>query len=302
MVEIEGVQMPLFHVNEGSIKEFDEHEISEEKLRTLFENHGLIFIEKGIKFIDRNLSAGNGFIDTFAIDENKKPIIIEYKVNEGVSGEALAQTLSYASFVTDYSERFAKIIKQKLNDPSIKEEDIDFDNLRIVLVAPEFSYHVINAVKQIEPGIKLIKYKLFKAGGTESLSTEVVFDSFSRRSPVLAASYKIEDHFQRGYANMRLTFDKLCAEVKRICNVEPYAKKYFIAFKKNYMFIDVHVYTEKIELGLTLPENQDPPTLPFQISREGQFGSRVTHFIRISKPEDVNEELLKWIKIYSANS
>lgn|SRR3989338_610572 len=290
--------MPLFHINEGSINAFEDHKIPEEKLRTLFESNGLIFIENGLKFIDRNLSAGNGFIDTFAIDESKRPVIIEYKINEDVSGEALTQALSYASFVLDYPERFAKIIKQKLNDPDIKEEDIDFDNLRIVLIAPEFSYHVINAVKQVEPSIKLIKYKLFKAANTESLSTEEVFNSFDRKSPTLAGSYKIEDHFQRGNIKMKPVFDKVCSEIKKILNVEPYAKKYFIAFKKNYIFVHVRVYNQKLQLGLVLKEEQNPSVPPF----DGPYDQHLTYFIDILRPEDVNEELLKWIKISYENS
>lgn len=171
--------MPLFQINDGSIKEFSDHEIPEERLRTLFENNGLIFIERGLRFVDRNVPAGNGFIDTLAIDDANRPVVIEYKVKEGVSGEALTQALSYASFLSETPERFAKLIKSKLTN--INPEDIDFDNMRIVIVAPEFSYHAINAINQIEPSAKLIKYKIFKSEGVESLMTEIISDSSNTR-------------------------------------------------------------------------------------------------------------------------
>jgi hypothetical protein len=45
--------MPIFKiVSDGSaVDEFHEHDRSEEELRTLFERHGLRFVEKNLRFV-----------------------------------------------------------------------------------------------------------------------------------------------------------------------------------------------------------------------------------------------------------
>uniref|UniRef100_A0A7C5U4Q3 DUF91 domain-containing protein n=1 Tax=Caldiarchaeum subterraneum TaxID=311458 RepID=A0A7C5U4Q3_CALS0 len=123
--------------------EYTEVKIAEERLRSLFESHGLVFIEREITFVDRNVPAGDGFIDTLGLDEQLRPVIIEYKVNKEASADALVQALSYSYHIANDQEYYAKLFKQKLP----KRKDIDFDNVRIVIVAPEFSRHVVDAAK-----------------------------------------------------------------------------------------------------------------------------------------------------------
>ena len=93
---------------------------------------------------------------------------------------------------------------------------------------------------------------------------------------------------------MKPTFERLCAEVKTKLNVNPYYRKQFIAFKRNYIFIDMHVYTDRLDLGLTLPSETNVSSR-FQRPREAQFGSRVTRFVKISSPTDVDSELMQAI-------
>jgi len=93
---------------------------------------------------------------------------------------------------------------------------------------------------------------------------------------------------------MKPTFEKLTSEIKNQLKVEPYYRKEFIAFKRNYVFVDVHVYTDRIEVGLPLPDNVNP-SARFSPAPEGRFGSRVTHFTRLQVPKEVDDELMATI-------
>jgi hypothetical protein len=89
--------------------------------------------------------------------------------------------------------------------------------------------------------------------------------------------------------------------VKSRLDVDPYYRKYFIAFKNNYIFLLVNVYTDHLELGLTLPSDMEV-SARFQKPREWGFGSRVTHVVKISNPKDVDEELINAIAVSHKNS
>ncbi len=286
--------MPIFKISRDGrkVEEFHGHDSGEEHLRTVFENHGLGFIEKNLRFVDRNVSAGRGFIDTLALDDSQRPVVIEYKVNEDASPSALVQSLSYAFYLQRNQEYFAKQISRKLGD--VKEDDIDFDSLRLILVAPGFDSHVIEASQMVEPYVTLVGYKMYRTEEGEALSTTAIYDSTSSRRPVTRGAYSMDWHFSGRYASMKPTFEKLASEIVNRLKVEPYYRKEFIAFKKNYIFVDVHVFIDRIDVGLPLPDGL-LPSARFTKAPEGRFGSRVTHYIKLQAPKDVDDELMATI-------
>ncbi len=205
------------------------------------------------------------------------------------------QALSYAYHIDRDQEYFAKFISKKLGD--ISDDEMDFDNIRIVLVAPGFESHVEEAVQLVDPQVKLVKYSIYRTAESDALSTSTVFDSISTRPPITPRSdYTLDYHFSGRYAAMKTTFEQLSSAVKSKLNVDPYYRKYFIAFKRNYIFLIVNVYIDRLELGLTLPSDAEV-SARFQKPREGRFGPRVTHYIKISNPRDVDEDLANAIAI-----
>lgn len=262
-------------------------------MRNLFESFGPKFFEEpDLKLVDRNVPVGMGFIDDLAVDGDLRPVIIEYKVTGDHAADALVQALSYAHQLYNEQEIFAKFIKSKIR---VKEEDLDFDNIRIFIVAPDFPEHVKNAARVVEPFVKLVKYLYCGKENEEIMITEIIYDSLNERQRSSAKDYSIDYHFQNRYAAMRPVFDKLAERVKAMLDVQPYARKQFLAFKRNYIFVLVHPYTDRMEIGLHL-EGEEPPNPPFMKALGGRWGSRITHFTKLSKPEDVTEELMTWIR------
>jgi predicted transport protein len=224
-----------------------------------------------------------------AIDEANRPTVIEYKVNEDASPSALVQALSYAYYLQKNQEYFGRLISRRLGN--VKDEDLDFDNLRIVLVARGFDSHVQEAAQMVDPHVKLVDYSIYKTPEVEAMSTSIVYDSTSTRGPVGRGAYSIDWHFSGRYVAMKATFEKLTSEIKAQLNVKPYFRKDFIAFKRNYIFVDVHVYTDRLELGLTLPEGTSLSSR-FLRPPEGRFTSRVTYLVKVQGPKEIDEELM----------
>jgi len=100
---------------------------------------------------------------------------------------------------------------------------------------------------------------------------------------------------------MRPTFERLSSEIKAKLGVNPYFRKDFIAFRRNYIFADVQVYIDRIEIGLPLPLETTFSTR-LQKAPEGRFTSRVTHVAKVSNPGDVTDDLMQMIsQAYNAS-
>ena len=126
------------------------------------------------------------------------------------------------------------------------------------------------------------------------MSTTTVYDSEARREHPAHDDSSIDSHFSGRYKSMRPAFEKFCREIKSRLNVLPFYRKEFIAFKRNWIFADIHVYTDRLELGLPLPEGLTIPR-SFLKSPEGRFGPRINHFVRLQSPRDIDEDLMSAI-------
>lgn len=295
--------MPIFRLTgKDSIETQTEVEIPEERLRAIFENHGLVFIEDGLVLVDRNVSVKAGSIDTLAVDAEGRPVVIEYKVDKDATASALVQALAYATGLKEEEDRFAKLIAHK-EDKRAGLSELDFDSTRIVLVAPGFDLKVVEASKRVDLSTRLIRYTLYgdKEGHADTLGTETIFDTDEhQRAPVTGRHYDAGWHFSGRYVAMQETFERLAEEVERATGVRAYFRQEFIAFRRNYIFVDIHVYTDRLEVGLHLPK--DPPMPPFLRAPESWGSSRITHIIRIRSPDEVTPDLMEWVKVSYENS
>jgi len=95
------------------MEQFSEDESSRESLRTIFLDHGLRFVEENLRLVDRNVSAGKGFIDILAVDRSKRPVIIDYNADEEASPGVLVQSLSCANYLQKNRKNFAGQISRK---------------------------------------------------------------------------------------------------------------------------------------------------------------------------------------------
>jgi len=69
-------------------------EVGEAKIQKEFESN-LGLIEDNLQHVDSYVRIGNGVIDTLAIDDDLRPVVIEFKKPDASEQDAMIQALDY---------------------------------------------------------------------------------------------------------------------------------------------------------------------------------------------------------------
>jgi hypothetical protein len=89
-------------------------------------------------------------------------------------------------------------------------------------------------------------------------------------------------------------YDAIIAAVRSFGkDVEVSPKKAYVSLRRNKQFAIVQPSTaSRVDVGLTLKTT----TPQGRLEASGSFNAMVTHRVRVSRPEDVDAELVKWLK------
>ncbi len=107
-----------------------------------------------MRFLEKEYPTTDGRIDTLGIDENNSPVIIEYKWKE--NEEVLSQGLFYLDWLLKNKRHFNLLVKSKLGE----EEEVSWDQPRVLLIAQGFSRYVKTAVQRVD-NVELKTYNLY---------------------------------------------------------------------------------------------------------------------------------------------
>jgi len=120
------------------------------------ENLGVVFNCRrvGTEFPTGSVHAGR--IDTLALSEENNPVIIEYKKVE--SSELINQGLYYLSWLNDHRGDYEIAVQKVLG----KNIEIDWTDIRVICIAPNYRKFDLHAVKMMGTNIELWTYRLFK--------------------------------------------------------------------------------------------------------------------------------------------
>lgn len=135
--------MPMYKKQSGKLAKIKEIPFKKEKdLQALTEAHlESIF---GLQFVKTEHKVQNLFIDTLAYDpENKSFVIIEYKRDKSFS--VVDQGFSYLSLMLNNKADFILTYNESCNK-SLRREDIDWSQSRIIFIARSYTAHQQNAV------------------------------------------------------------------------------------------------------------------------------------------------------------
>ena len=159
----------LFQLQSDSAREMRAESVDIEKsLQSLMEQHLESFL--GVRFLATEYVTGKahgGRIDTLGLDDNKCPVIIEYKraLNENV----ISQGLFYLDWLMDHQGEFTLQVLRKLG-PEWAEK-IDWSGPRLLCIAGDFTRYDEYAVLQIPRNIELLRYRRY---GGDLLLLELV--------------------------------------------------------------------------------------------------------------------------------
>ncbi len=188
-------------------------EIEEKLVQEEFE-HSLSDFEDGLKYIASFVGTAVGTIDTLAIDEDKRPVIIEFKAPGADATQALMQALDYYSWASEPGN-FAWLDKyiRKIKKDALNLDDQLENNIRIIIVASEFDERLKRAVSGLQPDTTLVSYKLLEKDEGEIWLLPVIEVDTSQIQRKELLPPKLEnDHF-KGKEDKKALYEKIKTEV-----------------------------------------------------------------------------------------
>jgi len=275
------------------VKEISEPNVSEAQIQREFETN-LSVLEENLQYVDSFIRIGNGIVDALALDEDLRPVLIEFKKPEASEQDALIQVLDYYTWCVENLEWLEERIRKTKPD-LLKTEEKPSEDIRIMVIARDFEDRVVRIASALEPDVELVSYNFFEKSAEEmGLTYTVVLDT--RLTPAAPPEIKtIEDHF-RGREKMRTVYDVLVEKVKSMdSQIEPKPAKYSITFKHSINFMYLEPRKDKIRLtiiGLSSePASSRITTVSSPWALKGKWG-----ITDISKVEEIDNDLLNWIR------
>ncbi|MDA3872085.1 MAG: DUF5655 domain-containing protein, partial [Candidatus Marinimicrobia bacterium] len=283
--------MAIFEIKEDKISKIKPTEFKLEKdLQNLVENNLETFFN--CRFIASEFSTGSlhsGRIDTLAISEDNNPVIIEYK--KVASSELINQSLYYLHWITDHKGDFQVAVNK-----SIKENvEIDWSDIRVICIAPEFKKYDLHAVQMMGSMIELWQYKIYENG---ILNIDEVFKksethnnvtlNTNEKNPIMVAAgkkaaqtrrtatYTIDKHLNKINKNLIDLFNEIRDYIVNLDNsIEETPKKYYIAYKTTQNFVCLEAQKNKLMLFLKLDpdEIKELPKQVRDVRGIGHFGT-----------------------------
>jgi len=103
----------------------------------------------------------------------------------------------------------------------------------------------------------------------------------------------LEDQYN-GKENLRPIYDKLLLEINKLGNdIKVVPKKAAVSFIRKHQFTLIKPATKKrIDLGLKLKDKD----IGTRLEASGPFGTMCTHRVQITSIDDVDSDLMGWIK------
>ena len=138
--------MAIFEIDKGKAKRvrLSEFKLEKDLQKLVEENVETIF---NCRFIATEFSTGNihsGRIDSLAISEDNNPVIIEYK--KVASSDLINQSLYYLHWIRDHKGDFQVAVNRKFG----KEIEVDWSDIRVICLAPEYKKYDLHAVQVID--------------------------------------------------------------------------------------------------------------------------------------------------------
>ncbi len=284
--------MAIFEIEKGKAKRvrLSEFKLEKDLQNLIEENLETIF---NCRFIASEFSTGNihsGRIDTLAISEDNNPVIIEYK--KVASSDLINQSLYYLHWIKDHKGDFQIAANKTLG----KNIDVDWSDIRVICLAPEYKKFDLHAVQVMGANIELWQYKTYQNG---ILNIEEVYkrtnttsnqnlDDLSLKNPVMVeAGKKAAITRKTGIYSLEMHYENLDSHILDLFNlvrdfivtldssIEESPKKNYIAYKTSQNFTCLQTYKKKLTLYLKLDPKEVNP-MPIQgrdVSQIGHYGT-----------------------------
>jgi len=283
--------MAIFEIKDKKVNRIKPTEFKLEKdLQKLIEQNLETFFN--CRFVASEFSTGNlhsGRIDSLAISEDNNPVIIEYK--KVASSDLINQSLFYLHWITDHKGDFQVAVNN-----SLKENiEVDWSDIRVICIAPEFKKYDLHAVQVMGANIELWQYKIYENG---ILNIEEIYKRTETRThasiensgknPVMVeagkkaaetrknATYTIDEHIDKVNGDLKELLNEIREYIVNLdTSIEETPKKYYIAYKTTQNFVCIETQKKKLVLFLKLnpDEEEKLPKQARDVRSIGHFGT-----------------------------
>ncbi|MFO7867910.1 MAG: DUF5655 domain-containing protein [Bacteroidales bacterium] len=285
--------MAIFEIEKGKAKRvrLGEFKLEKELQKLIEENLETIF---NCHFISTEFSTGNihsGRIDTLAISEDNNPVIIEYK--KVASSDLINQSLYYLHWIKDHKGDFQVAANNALH----KQVEVDWSDIRVICLAPEYKKYDLHAVQVMGANIELWQYKIYENGilhieeiyrRTHTTIHEKSADDYNGKNPIMVeagkkaaltrktAVYSLSEHSDNLDETVLELFHSIRDYIISLdSSIEETPKKHYIAYKTSQNFVCMQTYKRKITLFLKLnpDEISDIPKQGRDVRNIGHYGT-----------------------------
>lgn len=281
--------MPLFQIDKNEAQAVVTADFrSEKELQRLIEhNLGPIF---NCRFVATEFPTGArhaGRIDTLALSEDGNPVIIEYKLTE--SATLINQGLFYLSWLEDHHGDFEVAVRSALG----QRMEIDWDEIRVLCLAPSFTKYDLHAVQTIGRRLELWTYKRFENGILQLdvafgvATSEMAPKGNEKNSAITAAGKKAAETKALGGWTYQGHFEGKSQEIRAIMDavrdfmtgldaaVEEAPKKFYIAYRTTQNIVCMEPQKQKVLLFVKLDPRRikGPEGNSRDVSGIGHYGT-----------------------------
>lgn len=284
--------MAIFEIDKGKVRRVRLSEFKLEKdLQRLVENNLEIIFN--CRLVATEFSTGDihsGRIDTLAISEDNNPVIIEYK--KVASSDLISQSLYYLHWIKDHKGDFQIAVNKILG----KDMEVDWSDIRVICLAPEYRKYDLHAVQVMGANIELWQYKIYENGflaidevfKRSISSTSQYTNTLTGKNPVMVeagkkaalvrktATYTLEKHCKNLDEHILNLFNAVRDYIVTLdSSIEEVPKKHYIAYKTSQNFVCLQTYRKKLTLYLKLnPKEVNPmPQQARDVSEIGHYGT-----------------------------
>ncbi len=103
----------------------------------------------------------------------------------------------------------------------------------------------------------------------------------------------VDAQYEGKKAALRPLYDTLIAAVAAFGDVEIAPKRTYVSLRRKKQFALVQPGPGRIDVGINL-KGVDPNG---RLEKSGSFNAMCTHRVRVNGPDDVNDELLGWLRL-----
>lgn len=276
--------MPLFKNVGNKIELIKEHPFKLEKdIQKIVESNLDSLL--GLKLVRSEFQIGGLRIDTLAYDKDAQSfVVIEFK--KGSNYSVIDQGMSYLGLMLNNKADFILEYNEKCNG-SLKREDIDWSQSRVVFISPSFTTFQIEAINFKDLPIELWEVKRYsnrtlRFDQHKPASASATIKTVSKKSPTVDAisrevkTYTENEHLKIAEpktVELYNRFKELVLSISPEITVKP--MKQYIAFRSKTNISDVVVLTKSLKIFINLAKGKldDPKNIVRDVSKIGHWGN-----------------------------